>query len=233
MDHLLSHTYTHTDPPSIVSNDSASIMVFVTGRISLLCTYDSEPGSTVEWLQNGEPLMNGVDGVTINLNDRVSSLLRINLDADSGGIYTCRATNMIGVTPNTIEAFANASTEIIIQGEHISLSLTYTLTHTLTVPPEAPSNLVVSNIQEDSFDLAWTNGMDGRSPITSVTVEILVLPDALVIQNLNLTQTLEMTPVTGLNPFTRYSLSVTVNNAVGEGNSASITAMTLSLGKYM
>lgn len=111
---------THTDTPGITSNDNPGPkMVFVTGTFSLTCTYDAVPPPTVTWFQNGNMLMNGVNGAIINPmpNTRESGLIRSGLNAGSGGTYTCRATNVVGI--------ANDSTQVVIQGRHISHALTY------------------------------------------------------------------------------------------------------------
>ncbi len=59
-------------------------------------------------------LMNGDGGVIINTGPgpKENTLVRGDLTASSGGTYTCRASNGIGI------GVANASTEVIIQGRH-------------------------------------------------------------------------------------------------------------------
>lgn len=75
--------------------------------------------------------------------------------------------------------------------------------------------------------------MDGRSPITGVTVVITLTGESFVIRTLNPTgSSVQMTSVAELNPFTEYTIAVSVNNAVGAGESTSIMTQTLSLGKY-
>ena len=90
---------------------------------------------------------------------------------------------------------------------------------------------MVSNIGETSLDLSWTNSFDGLSPITGVTVKVF---DGIVrVREIPLTgdSSLQSTQIPGLNEFTLFNITVTVNNAVGSSESAMISAMTLSLSK--
>ncbi len=90
---------------------------------------------------------------------------------------------------------------------------------------------MVSNIGETSLNLSWTNGFDGLSPITGVTVEVF---DGIVrVREIPLTgdSSLQSAQIPGLNEFTLFNITVTVNNAVGSSESAMISAMTLSLSK--
>ncbi len=75
--------------------------------------------------------------------------------------------------------------------------------------------------------------MDGRSPITGVTV--VVFTSGLVLRTLNIPRdsTLQNTVIEALAPFTVYNLSVAVINAVGSGEIATEIAMTLSLSEYI
>ncbi|XP_064396322.1 protein sidekick-2-like isoform X2 [Halichondria panicea] len=190
--------------PSIASSNPASNMVFITGTISLSCISDSVPVSVITWFHEGSLLTNGAGGAIINSAGGLSTLMRSGLTTTSGGTYTCVATNEVGS--------ANASVEVIIQ-----------------VPPSPPTNLMVSNIGETSLDLSWTNGLNGLSPITGVTVEVF---DGIVrVREIPLTgdSSLQSTQILGLNEFTLFNITVTVNNAVGSSESAMISAMTLSL----
>ena len=90
---------------------------------------------------------------------------------------------------------------------------------------------MVSNIGETSLDLSWTNGFDGLSPIIGVTVEVFdgILRAKLI--PLAGDSSLQSTQLSGLNEFTLFNITVTVNNAVGFSESAMISAVTLSLSK--
>ncbi|XP_064396706.1 hemicentin-1-like isoform X2 [Halichondria panicea] len=190
--------------PSIASSNPASNMVFITETISLSCISDSVPVSVITWFHEGSLLTNGAGGAIITLAGGSSTLMRSGLTTASGGTYTCVATNVVGS--------ANASVEVIIQ-----------------VPPSPPTNLMVSNIGETSLDLSWTNGFDGLSPIIGVTVEVFdgILRAKLI--PLAGDSSLQSTQLSGLNEFTLFNITVTVNNAVGFSESAMISAVTLSL----
>ncbi len=216
-----------TDLPDIASGNSATNMFFVTGTISLSCIYDSVPVSTITWFHDGLPLNNGAGGAIINFANGESILMRSQLTSTSGGTYACTATNTVGS--------ASASVEVIIQGEPPTPTHTHTVTsHTPhTVPPAAPTNLIVTNIGESSFDLSWTNGLNGLSPITGVTVTIYYVAAGLMLRAMSLSgdSSLQTTEISALQSFTEFRITVTVNNAVGSSDPAEITVMTLSLSK--
>ncbi len=215
------------DLPDIVSNNSASNMFFVTGTISLSCIYDSVPVSTITWFHDGLPLTNGAGGAIIIAANGVSILMRSQLTSTSGGTYACTATNTVGST--------STSVEVIIQGEPPTPTHTHRhISHTPhTVPPAALTNLIVTNIGETSLDLSWTNGFNGLSPITGVTVTIYYVTGGLMLRAMSLPgdSSLQTTEISALDPFTEFRIVVTVENAVGSSDTAEITVMTLSLSK--
>ncbi len=94
---------------------------------------------------------------------------------------------------------------------------------------------MATNIGETSLDLSWTNGFNGRSPITGVTVTIRVfvgLRTVFTTQPLTGDSTLQTTQISGL-AYREHIIRVTTNNAVGSSDPAEITVMTLSLSKCM
>ncbi len=103
-----------------------------------------------------------------------------------------------------------------------------------TVPPDPPTNLMATNIGETSLDLSWTNGFNGRSPITGVTVTIRVFVGLHTVTTLPLSgdSTLQTTQISSL-AYREHIIRVTTNNAVGSSDPAEITVMTLSLSKCM
>ncbi len=166
-------------------------------------------------------------GAIINTAGGVSTLMRSQLTPTSGGTYACTATNTVGS--------ASASVQVIIQGEPPPPTHTHRhISHTPhTVPPDPPTNLIVTNIGETSFDLSWTNGFNGLSPITGVTVSIYYVTGGLLLKAMVLPgdSSLQTTEISALNPFTEFRITVTVENAVGSSGTSEITVMTLSLSK--
>ena len=64
----------------------------------LQCSYDGSgvPTPIVQWFHNNVLLMDGVNGITINMNHNITSILKHEVEPMSEGTYTCRANNSIG-----------------------------------------------------------------------------------------------------------------------------------------
>ncbi len=129
--------------------------------------------------------------------------------------------------------------QVLVLRSSFKVNLPHPHTHTVTshtphtVPPAPPTNLIVTNIGETSLDLSWTNGFNGLSLITGVTVTIYYVTGGLMLRTMWLygDSSLQTTEISGLNPFTEFRITVTVENAVGSSDTAEITVMTLSLSK--
>ena len=65
-------------------------------ELHLQCNYVGVPAPSIEWFHNGVLLRNGVDGVSINTGDNISSILIVAVQHSDGGTYTCRANNNLG-----------------------------------------------------------------------------------------------------------------------------------------
>lgn len=70
-------------------------------ELRLQCDYAGVPAPTVQWLHNSTLLMNGSDGINITSefegdNYTTSSIVIDMVDETSGGIYICRANNVLG-----------------------------------------------------------------------------------------------------------------------------------------
>ena len=59
-------------------------------------SYNGVPAPVVQWFHNNILLMDGVNGITINMNHNTTSILKDEVERTSGGTYTCRASNSIG-----------------------------------------------------------------------------------------------------------------------------------------
>ncbi len=131
--------------------------------------------------------------------------------------------------------------QVLVLRSLFKVSLPHPHTHTVTshthhtVPPALPTNLIVTNIGESSLDISWTNGFNGLSPITGVTVTIYYVTGGLMLRTMSLPgdSSLQTTEISALQPFTEFRITVTVENAVGSSDTAEITVMTLSLDKYI
>ena len=101
------------------------------------------------------------------------------------------------------------------------------------VPPDSPTELVVSHIGNSSISINWNNGFDGYSPLVGVNISYasdrypqdgtteLALP-------LDTAATLS-----NLHPYSNYYITVSLTNAVGlTSNPSIITVATLSLSEF-
>ena len=62
----------------------------------LQCGYNGVPAPMIQWFHNNILLVDGVSGITINTNHN-TSILKDEVERTSGGIYTCRASNSVGI----------------------------------------------------------------------------------------------------------------------------------------
>ena len=123
----------------------------------------------------------------------------------------------------------------------MACTLTHTHTHTHlhthththpTVPPDAPTNVMVSSPGTDTLDVSWINGNDGNSPITGVEIAFSARGDSRF-QNFPGGASLQSATLTNLMPFRTYTVSVFVVNAVGRSEPGNGTDATLSLRKSL
>ena len=102
------------------------------------------------------------------------------------------------------------------------------------VPPDPPSNLMVTSVGNSSISLSWTNGSNGYSPFSNVTIsyEVDRYPE-----DGTRAQTFPMgtsAVLVGLHPYSNYTIHVTLSNVVGfTSNPTNTTATTLSLSKSL
>ena len=103
----------HVVAPNVTAI-SADQEVTSPAPVSLNCTVDSYPPSTITWLHNGAEVLTAPSRVTINtvqVNNRTqeSTLTLLNTTAEDTGTYTCSAENDEGMT--------NMTTELQVLGE--------------------------------------------------------------------------------------------------------------------
>ena len=107
---------------------------------------------------------------------------------------------------------------------------THTHTHHTTVPPDAPTNVMVGSPGTNTLSVSWTNGGDGNSPITGVTITFSARGHS-GSRNFPGDASLQSATLTNLMPFRTYTVSVFVVNAVGRSEPGNDTGTTLSLRK--
>ena len=81
----------------IISSNSSSVRVVLREDLLLQCSYFGVPVPSVKWFYNDVLLRNGVNGVSINTDNNISSILISAVERTSGGTYTCRANNTLGI----------------------------------------------------------------------------------------------------------------------------------------
>ncbi|KAL5494527.1 hypothetical protein EMCRGX_G015879 [Ephydatia muelleri] len=196
---------TVTDPPTVLSPQPTVYMV--QGRtIQLNCTFDGLPAPKVIWTHPNGSVITSQSRFTIQTTSTSSSLtITALVGGGDTGTYTCRASNLRGVSSNTVQLFVQ-------------------------VPPDPPSNVMVTSVGNSSLSLSWTNGFDGFSPLSNVVIsyEVDRYP-----QEETQAQTFPMgtsATLVGLHPYSNYTLHVSLTNAVGFiSNPTNITVTTLSL----
>ena len=103
--------------------------------------------------------------------------------------------------------------------------------HTLIVPAEPVTNLMVTAFTETSLSLSWMTRFDGFTPITGI--EILVTPERGNPPSTNpiILHPSNQTIISSLLPFREHEFSVAVLNLAGTSERRNIIASTLSLRK--
>eukprot|EP00731_Ephydatia_muelleri_P009428 Em0005g14a len=192
-------------PPTVLSPQPTVYMV--QGRtIQLNCTFDGLPTPNVIWTHPNGSVITSQSRFTIQTTSTSSSLtITALVGGGDTGTYTCRASNLRGVSTNTVQLFVQ-------------------------VPSDPPSNVMVTSVGNSSLSLSWTNGFDGFSPLSNVVIsyEVDRYP-----QEGTQAQTFPMetsATLVDLHPYSNYTLHVSLTNAVGFiSNPTNITVTTLSL----
>ena len=107
---------------------------------------------------------------------------------------------------------------------------THTHTHHTTVPPDAPTNVMVGFPGTNTLSVSWTNGGNGNSPIAGVTIAFSATGDS-GSQNFPGDASLQSATLMNLMPFRTYTVSVFVVNAIGRSEPRNNNGTTLSLRK--
>ena len=102
-----------------------------------------------------------------------------------------------------------------------------------TVPPSPPSGLNAFAVDKSSISIRWTNGFDGYSPLVFVNISYSVNrypQDGISVLSLPLITSANLS---GLYPYSSYSIAVKLTNAVNlTSNPSNIVVTTLSLSEF-
>ena len=95
--------YQYLDVPEIIPINASRSYILLGQELHLQCDYTSPgvPASTVQWFHNSTLLMNESGGISITggaEGDNYTTIVIDRVDETSGGIYTCRANNVLGST---------------------------------------------------------------------------------------------------------------------------------------
>ena len=83
---------------------------------------------------------------------------------------------------------------------------------------------------EDSVSLSWADGFEGSSELTGAVVRYQAEYPGDPLRELVVdTPPFDSASLTSLTPYTTYTITVSLVNAVGEGGSISISTTTMSL----
>ena len=85
-----------------------SVEVFEGRAVTLQCQLDNTPHAEVEWLQDGEPLIDS-NHAKIERDGNVCSVIIAEPDLDDEGEYTCIARNDFGTDSCSCELLVNES----------------------------------------------------------------------------------------------------------------------------
>ena len=96
------------------------------------------------------------------------------------------------------------------------------------VPPDPVSNLQNGTVTDTTITISWALGFDGRESIDSVTVTYTAVSnnDGDSTGSVPLGASATSTTLTGLQPFTNYSISVETCNSVGCVENTPVNVMT-------
>ena len=86
----------YPDAPEIAASNSSSHDIILGEMLYLQCSYKGIPAPIMHWFHNNLQLMDGVNGIITNM-DHITSILKDEVERTSGGTYTCRATNSVGI----------------------------------------------------------------------------------------------------------------------------------------
>ena len=97
--------YHYIDPPDVTIDRN-----FKTLRpgdtLAMTCTFEGLPLPTLKWMQNGQPLSNSNDSITITTSNALSSgystLQWLDASINTVGIFTCTASNNLGTDKEMI-----------------------------------------------------------------------------------------------------------------------------------
>jgi len=96
--------------------------------------------------------------------------------------------------------------------------------------PGAPSAPVISNIDQTTLDLAWTQNPSDGLPVTVYTISYGTATDA---TGSTTTSDIPTKTISGLNPGVKYYFKVKATNSVGTGPYSSISNATMVAGAYV
>ena len=101
----------------------------------------------------------------------------------------------------------------------------------LTVPPDPPSGLEVTDQTTTTLSLQWTNRGDGLSPITGIEIEYQIQGTGGGVTE-TISEVVEEFTLENLVPFSTYDIQVFVVNAVERSEPNTTTGTTDSLRKF-
>uniref|UniRef100_A0A3B3TTM8 Neural cell adhesion molecule L1.1-like n=1 Tax=Poecilia latipinna TaxID=48699 RepID=A0A3B3TTM8_9TELE len=240
------HSFTVTVEAAPYWVKKFSDMMYAPGEtVRLDCLVKGNPEPTITWRINGEPLTGGtqdprrsVAGSTLILRDVVVS---------DTAIYQCEATNVHGSILQNINLFvvelppqilsSDGIVYKVFEGEQVNMDCeSFDACELLTgatfgpaAPPDPPTSVSLSSIEDYSATLSWIPGSSHNSPITEFIVEAEEKPQT----DSGAAAWTEWTTIPGdfrlfqlsLQPFCWYRFRVAAVNELGQSKASEPTKL--------
>ena len=179
--------------------------------LSLNCSFVGLPTPNITWTGPSGLTIQSSSHLMVQSSSNFTQLTINSLNGSDTGNYTCTATNYLG--PSSL------ATAVYVQGmdcwSHGTDNMFFCL-HLFLVPPDPPSNLVITNTDTYTISLSWSSGFTGYSPLVNVSISY-ESPNYLGLEGtmyLTLPVVYSAT-LSGLHPNANYSIHVALVNAAG------------------
>uniref|UniRef100_A0A3B3TUH0 Neural cell adhesion molecule L1.1-like n=1 Tax=Poecilia latipinna TaxID=48699 RepID=A0A3B3TUH0_9TELE len=205
-------------PPQILSSDGIVYKVFEGEQVNMDCESFGAPRPQITWLRE--------DAVSLLLDNRVSlftngTVQLVNVTHEDRGAYICSVDNAnISITANL---------EVYSEGAFNACELLTGATFGPAAPPDPPTSVSLSSIEDYSATLSWIPGSSHNSPITEFIVEAEEKPQT----DSGAAAWTEWTTIPGdfrlfqlsLQPFCWYRFRVAAVNELGQSKASEPTKL--------
>ncbi|KAL5494171.1 hypothetical protein EMCRGX_G015449 [Ephydatia muelleri] len=203
---ISSTTVTVLYPPSVFTIGEQTVYIRQGLPVTLSYSFVGLPVPNVTWSGPSGQQIQSNSQFTVRTSSNFTQLTINSLNGSDTGNYTCIASNYLGLS--------SLSTAVYVQ-----------------VPPNPPTNLIVTDRAASTISLSWSNGFNGNSPLVNVSISY-ESPNYIGVEGtmyLILPEVYSAT-LSGLHPNANYSIHVALLNAAGfTSTSTTVLTSTLSL----